>query len=102
FMEGKKYAEAAKVYEDAADDADLSDNRPIFLVFAARALEVAGNTKRAREVISAAMDLNPNNPFFRYQEGWIYYHAHKFDEAIERMDKLISDFPRPQPEQIRR
>ncbi|HEY2249585.1 MAG TPA: tetratricopeptide repeat protein, partial [Planctomycetaceae bacterium] len=102
FIEVKKYAEAAKIYEQAADDADLSDNRPSFLFMAARALALAGDTKRALEAIAAAQDLIPNNPMLRFQEGWIYYHAHKFDEAIERMEKLISDFPRPQPEQVRR
>ena len=102
FIEVRKYAEAAKVYEEAADDADLADNRPNFLFLAARALALAGDTKRALEAITAAQDLVPNNPMLRFQEGWIYYHAHKFDEAIERMEKLISDFPRPQPEQVRR
>ena len=104
FAEVKKYAEAANVYEEAADDADLSDNRPNFLFMAARAMELAGDTKRALETIAAAQDLMPNNPLLRFQEGWIYYHAHKFDEAIERMEKLIADFPLadfPQP-QVRR
>ena len=95
-VEVKKYAQAAKVYEEAADDADLSDNRPNFLFLAARALALAGDTKRALEAITAAQDLIPNNPLLRFQEGWIYYHAHKFDEAIDRMEKVIADFPQPQ------
>jgi len=95
-VEVKKYAEGAKVYEEAADDADLSDNRPNFLYMASWALELAGNTKRALETIVAAQDLMPNNPLLRFQEARIYYHAHKFDEAIERMEKLIADFPQPQ------
>lgn len=102
FIEVKNYAQAAKVYEEAADDADLSDNRPTFLFLTARALALAGDTKRALEAIAAAQDLVPNNPMLRFQEGWIYYHAHKFDEAIERMDKLIAEFPAPQPEMVRR
>ncbi len=96
FVDVKKYAEAAKVYEEAADDADLSDNRPNFLYMASWALELAGDTKLALETIATAQDLMPNNPLLRFQEGWIYYHAHKFDEAIERMEKLIADFPQPQ------
>jgi tetratricopeptide (TPR) repeat protein len=102
FFEVKNYAQAVKVYDEAAEDPDLTDSRPIFLVLGARAMELAGDTKRALETIQAAQDLAPNNPFFRFQEGWIYYHAHKFDEAIERMERLIADFPQRQPEQLRR
>jgi tetratricopeptide (TPR) repeat protein len=100
FIEVKKYAEAAKVYQEAADDPDLSDKRPNFLFLATQALELSGDTKAALEAIAAAQELMPNNPLLRYQEAWVYYHAHQFDEAIERMEKLIADFPDPQLRQI--
>ena len=93
YVDAKNYAEAAKVYQEAADDGDLSDSRPNFLFMVSRALELGGDTKLALEAITAAQDLIPNNPLLRFQEGWIYYHAHKFNEAIERMEKLIADFP---------
>jgi tetratricopeptide (TPR) repeat protein len=100
FIEVKKYAEASKIYLEAADDADLADKRPNFLFLATQALEMSGNTKAALEAIAAAQELIPNNPLLRFQEAWVYYHSHQFDEAIERMEKLIADFPDSQARPI--
>jgi tetratricopeptide (TPR) repeat protein len=100
FVEVRKFAEAAKVYQEAADDPDLDDNRANFLFMATQALELSGNTKAALEAIAAAQEIMPNNPLLRYQEGWVYYHSHQFEPAIERMEKLIADFPVPQARQI--
>lgn len=96
FTEVRRFAEAAKVYQEAAEDPDLTDNRANFLFLATQALELSGNTKAALEAIAAAQEIMPNNPLLRYQEGWVYYHAHQFEPAIERMEKLIADFPAPQ------
>ncbi len=100
FIEIKKFAEAAKIYLEASEDPDLDDNRANFLFMATQALEFSGNTKGALEAIAAAQEIMPNNPLLRYQEGWVYYHAHQFEPAIERMEKLIADFPAPQARQI--
>src|SRR5262249_7980787 len=100
FTEVKKYVEAAKVYQEAADDADLSDNRPNFLFLATQALELSGDTKAALQTIATALEIMPDNPLLRYQEGWVYYHAHQFDEAIAKMEKVIADFTDPQFRQI--
>lgn len=100
YFEVKKFAEAAKVYREAADDADLVETRPNFLFLATRALELAGETKAALEAIAGALEIMPNNPLLRYWQGWVYYHSHQFDEAIERMEKVIADFPQPQARPI--
>jgi tetratricopeptide (TPR) repeat protein len=100
FSEVRKFVEAAKVYQEAADDPDLADNRPNFLFLATQALELSGDTKAALEAIAKAQEIMPNNPLLRYQEGWVYYHAHQLDEAISRMEKLIADFPEPQVRKI--
>ncbi|MGE5194162.1 MAG: tetratricopeptide repeat protein, partial [Deltaproteobacteria bacterium] len=100
FSEVRKFAEAAKVYQEAADDPDLSDNRPNFLFMTTQALELSGDTKAALEAIAKAQEIMPNNPLLRYQEGWVYYHARQFDEAVSRMEKLIADFPEPQVRKI--
>lgn len=95
FVEVRKYAEAAKVYMEAADDPDLSDNRANFLFLATNALQRSGNTKAALEAIAAAQELMPDNPLLRSQEAWVYSDSHQFDAAIERLEKLIADFPNP-------
>ena len=100
FSEVRKFAEAAKVYQEAADDADLAENRPNFLFLVTQAMELAGDTKGALEAIAKAQEIMPNNPLLLYQEGWVYYHAHRFDEAISRMEKVIADFPDPQVRKI--
>lgn len=96
FVEVHKYAEAAKVFQEAADDADLAENRANFLFLLSQPLELMGDTKAALEAIAAAQEAIPNNPLLMYQEAWIYYHSRQFDEAIERMEKVIAEFPQPQ------
>ncbi len=96
YIEVRKYAEAAKVYQEAADDPDLSDNRANFLFLTTNALQRSGDTKGALEAITAAQALMPNNPLLRTQEAWVYSDAHQFDVAIERLEKLIADFPEAQ------
>jgi tetratricopeptide (TPR) repeat protein len=97
FLEARKYPEAVAVFQEAADDPDLSESRPVFLFLMSQPLELTGDTKGALEAIAAAQEAVPNNPLFLYQEAWVYYHSRQFDEAIERMEKLIADFPSPQP-----
>lgn len=99
-VEVKKYAEAAKVYREAADDDSVSDARPNFLFMLTYALELSGETKKALEAIAAAQQIIPNNPLLMSQEAWVYYHSHQYDEAIRRFEKLIAEFPQPQVRQI--
>jgi tetratricopeptide (TPR) repeat protein len=99
-VEVRKYAEAAKVYQEAVDDAGVLDARPNFLYMLTYALELSGDTKRALEAIAAAQQLIPNNPLLKSQEAWVYYHSHQYDEAVKRFEKLIVDFPQPQVQQI--
>jgi len=102
YIELKKYEDAARIYKQAAEDGDLAEieTRANFLFMATQALELAGDTKGALAAIAAAHELMPNNPVLRFQEGWVYYHAHRFDEAIARMEKLIEDFPQRQARTI--
>lgn len=96
YMEAKRYADAAKVFEEAASDPSLGDQKSNFVFYLAQALEFAGNTKGALEALAAARQSQPDNPLLQYQEGWVYYHAHQFEEAIARFEKFIAAFPQPQ------
>ncbi len=93
FLEVRKYADAAKVYNEAAEDAGLNDMRAQFLHQLTFALELSGDTKGALEAIALAQALIPDNPLLLFREAWVYYHARKFDEALEKMEKLIAEFP---------
>lgn len=99
-VEVKKLAEAAKLFQEAADDPDLADNRANFLFLLSQPLELQGDTKGALEAITTAQELIPNNPLLMYQEAWVYYHARQFEQAIERMEKVIAEFPQPQVKPI--
>ena len=91
YAEVKKYAEAAKVYQEAIDDPALAENRPSFLYQLSRVLELGGNTEAALKAITSAQQVIPNNPLLRFQEGWVYYHSHRFDEAFLRRRAVAKD-----------
>ena len=89
-LEMRKYAEAIKVLEEAADDRG-SDTRANFLYSLSRARELNGDTDGALEAVKDAKRiLSDDHPMLAYQEAWIYYHAQKYDEAIPRFEKLIA------------
>jgi len=89
----KRYLDAAKVFQEAADNPALSQNRPSFLFLLSHACEMGGETKQALEAIEAARQVVPNNPLLQYQEAWIYSHSGQYDKAIERFEKLIATYP---------
>lgn len=100
FSEIRKYADAARVYQEAVDDAALLDARPNFLFVLAHTLELSGDTKKALDAIGAAQQIIPNNPLLLSEEGWIYYDSRQYDEAVKRFEKVIADFPQPQAQQF--
>lgn len=95
-LDMKLYADAVKVFQDAANDPALSDVRPNYLYQLSRVLEMSGNTKGALETIATARQILPDHPLLQYHEGWIYYHSHQYDEAIKRFEKVIATFSQPQ------
>lgn len=102
YIEVHKYAEAARVFEEAADDARLTENRPTFLYFLSQARELAGDTKGALEAIGTAQQAVGDNPLLLSQEAWIYYHSQQYPEAITRYQKVLSDYPGLRSDLIRR
>ncbi|MBS0264957.1 MAG: tetratricopeptide repeat protein [Planctomycetes bacterium] len=98
YFDSKQYAEAGQIFMEAAEDDDLSDSRPQNLLMATRALTLADKPDQALAAIMAAQAMIPNNPMLRFQEAWVYYYSRQLDEAIERLEKLIADFPQPIPQ----
>jgi tetratricopeptide (TPR) repeat protein len=97
FFMNRQFDEAGRVYLEAAEDDDLSDNRTQNLYFASRALSAAGKTKEALAAINTAQGLVPNNPLLQQQEAAVYYYARDFEQAIPKLEKVIADFPQPIP-----
>jgi tetratricopeptide (TPR) repeat protein len=98
FFENRQFDDASRIYLEAAEDDDLSDIRPQNLLMATRALALAGKTKEALAAIAAAQAIVPNNPLLMFNEAWVYYYSRDFDEAIEKLEKVIADFPQPIPQ----
>jgi tetratricopeptide (TPR) repeat protein len=89
-FDAKRYGDAAKVYKTAVEDPALAERKVQFLYLLSRVLELNNETKEAIEAITAALKEIPDNEGLKFQEAWIYYHSQQFDEAIPRLEKLIS------------
>ena len=95
YFDNRQYAEAARIYAEAAENDELTENRPENLLMAGRAYALGGKTSEALEAIREAQSLVPNNPLLRYQEAWVYVYSRQHDEAISRLEQIIADFPNP-------
>ena len=59
----------------------------------AQALENDHRTEEALVAISEAIRLDDDNPGYRFYETWIYTHARRWDDAIQKLIQLMKDFP---------
>jgi tetratricopeptide (TPR) repeat protein len=91
-MNEDKFEESAAMFEQAAQDPRLRDRQAAMLLFQSQALEFAGQTEKAVEVILNAQRIAPEAGQLRYQEGWIYYHARQWDKAIPIFEQVMQNF----------
>lgn len=94
-LERRKYADAVRIYEEAAADRGLVSRSPDIYLQLAHAREFLGDTDGALEAINEARKLvpNPNHPYFLFQEGWIYAHARDFEKALPILERVINEHP---------
>lgn len=57
------------------------------------AYEMEGDTDQALSAVRDAQVAQPNVPLLHYQEGWIFYHARRWDEALARFNRFIKSYP---------
>jgi tetratricopeptide (TPR) repeat protein len=98
----EEFAEAAKVFREAADQAGLENIKPNMLFLLSQALEMDGQTDAAIEAIQDAKKIIPDAGLLHFQEGWIYYHARRWDDAIRVFERVIAQFERTDKETVRR
>ncbi|MFN0198237.1 MAG: tetratricopeptide repeat protein [Planctomycetaceae bacterium] len=89
-MQVDRNADAVKIFQEAVNDAGLANARPNFQYKLSQALEMNGETDAALEAIREAQKEIPDHPLLKYQEGWINYHARRWDEAIPHFEKVIA------------
>ncbi len=89
---GDEPAKAAGVFRRAIDQDVQPKSNPLFYFYLAGALEVDGRTDEALEAARKAAELDPDSPRIQGRVGWVYYHAGRYDEAIDAYRGLIERF----------
>lgn len=97
-LEARAFGEAAEVFEEAAADPALVDSRANYLFRLSQAREFNGETEKALSAVEEARKVFPDHPLLHYQKGWIYYHARRWDKAIEIFEQVIAKYTK-QPRQ---
>lgn len=91
YFDLENYAKAAEWYRKGTEDSAVS-NKVQFLYRLSQAEELAGNTDAALVAVKKAQAQLPQIPLLHYQEGWILYHAKRYDDAIEKFDEVTTKF----------
>ena len=96
-MGAERYADAAGVYQEAIDHPLLAASRPLYWYYRALALELTGETDKALESIGLAIKDGSFNAqgkaALEFRQSWIYYHAHRYEEAVERYVAFLEKYP---------
>ncbi len=92
-IDEEEYTEAIKILNEAAEHPsnELQQARWQFLYFLSFAYELDGQTDPALEAVRGAQEEQPDEPLLQYQEGWVYYHAHRWEEAQGIFENFITE-----------
>ncbi|MFV0442436.1 MAG: tetratricopeptide repeat protein [Planctomycetaceae bacterium] len=92
YIDQKRYADAEKTFQDAADHPALEPLRFFFMSLVSVAREMDGRIEPALEAIKESRRLAPKESQFAIQEARIYYRARRWDEAISIFEGILQDF----------
>jgi tetratricopeptide (TPR) repeat protein len=94
--DAERYGEAADVFTAAVTHTSPRLQSPaiqsFFQYLRSHALEMDGQTAAALEAIREARKSQPDNPGLHFQEAWVHYHSHNFEEAIAEFEKIIDTY----------
>ena len=98
----RKYRVAAEAYEEILGSGQLTEKGKAWTYFSLTQVLTRDNRiDEALDAISKAIKLDDDNPEFRLFETGIYTHARRWDEAIIKLEQVMTDFP-DNPEVITR
>lgn len=88
----EKYEQAAEVLQRAIDENLTEAGNPLLHYQLSGVLEMAGKTDKALKVARQAASMREDVPALDSRVAWIYYHAGRYEEAIEEYEKLIDKY----------
>lgn len=99
-MMKEKYEEAVAVMRRGLDEGIVPKDDPEFLFYLAGVVEMAGHTDEALSTAEKAAELaetqaeNLGDRLYRIvgRPPWILYHAKRYDEAVDRYEKLLDEY----------
>ncbi len=91
-----RYKEASEVFQQMLEHTSprlqAAGVRIEILWLQSHTLEMDGQTDAALEAIAEARKTLPDNPLLHFQEAWIPYHAHRWDDATAKFEEVIDAY----------
>ncbi|WP_373653396.1 tetratricopeptide repeat protein [Schlesneria sp. DSM 10557] len=90
----RKYRVAAEAYHEILESGQLTEKGRAWTYFSLTQVLTRDNQiDKALEAITKAIQLDDDNYEFRLFESGIYTHARRWDEALLKLEQVMTDFP---------
>jgi tetratricopeptide (TPR) repeat protein len=88
----EKFSDAIRIFQRGIDEKALPQSNPAFYFYLAGALAMDGKTDKALAAARTAAEKKSDDPRFESRIAWIYYHAKRYDEAVEHYRALLKKY----------
>ena len=88
----EKFPEAAAVFQRGIDEKALPESNPAFYFYLAGALAMDGKTDEALAAARTAAERKRDDPRFDSRIAWIYYHAKRYNEAVQHYREVLNKY----------
>jgi tetratricopeptide (TPR) repeat protein len=87
-----RFNDAARIFQRGIDEKLLPESNPAFYFYLAGALAMDGKTDEALAAAITAAEKKPDDPRFGSRIAWVYYHAKRYDAAVEHYRELLKKY----------